>query len=203
MDEKPTTLDAPKIPENTRVIIAMPTQNTVQTLCAFSLVQAVRNVDFDVDFIVRMGCDIIGSRVWLVKKAREMGGSHMLFVDDDMFFAANKNNPIETLLSREKDIIGAPYNFRQLPLKSTATPLTDITPTDTLYKCKAVGTGFLLIKLSVFDVIPEPWFRFARSSDWELVQGEDAFFCEVAQKAGFDVWVDPSVKVSHIGEYLF
>ncbi len=203
MVDKPKKYKAPEIPENTRVIIALPCQNTVQARCAFSLVHAVRNVDFDVDMIMRMGCDIIGSRVWLVKRAREMGGTHILFVDDDMFFAANKENPIEMLLAHDKDIVGVPYNFRQFPLKSTAVPLTDITPTDQLFKCKALGTGFLLIKLSVFDKIPEPWFQFGRAASGDLVYGEDAFFCQEAQKAGFDVWADPKVNVNHIGEFLF
>jgi hypothetical protein len=187
----------------TKVVICMPAQNTVTTRCAASLVQMVNGSDIDTDFILRSGCDIVGSRTWLVKEAIRVGGTHMLFIDDDMCSLFNEENVIKTLLSHDKDIVGVNYNMRKFPLQNTAIPLTEITDTTRLYKAKALGTGFLLIKLSVFDKIPEPWFQFGRKADGELAFGEDTYFCQEAIKAGFDVWVDPDVKVQHVGEYLF
>lgn len=195
---------AKKPQDKTKVVIALPCQNTVQSRTAFSLVHAVKGLDIETDMVMRMGCDIIGSRVGLVRQAQKIeGATHILFVDDDMYFASNRENPIESLLSHDKDIVGADYNFRKLPLQSTVHPLDENDPKTDLFKCKALGTGFLLIKLSVFDKIPEPWFQFGRDAMGELVYGEDTYFCQQAIKAGFDVWCDPDVKVSHVGEYLF
>jgi len=193
------------------VIIAIGCQDTIKAKTAFSVVQNVREAPFKVDFILRGGCDIVGSRTWLVKKAIEMKGSHILFVDHDMFFAPDT---LKKMIDADKDIIGGQYNFRQFPLRSTNIP-EGTEPTDGEYrvdpkdlpkepfKCLTLGTGLLLIKLSVFEKIPEPWFMFGRNAGGELVQGEDTYFCVQARKAGFDVWTDPAIFVKHIGDYMF
>ncbi len=185
-----------------KVIIAVACQNTVFAKMACSVIHMCKGLMIDFDFIMRLGCDIVGSRIWLVKRAKELGGTHILFVDDDMSFLTNKENPLKTLLERDKDIIGAAYNFRSLPFKSTAVDAEGIRK-DEPYKCKTLGTGFLLIKLDVFDKLPEPWFTFGRKPDGDLAYGEDTYFCQQAIKAGFDVWCDPTLSVQHIGEYLF
>ena len=129
----------------------------------------------------------------------------MLFLDSDIHFPPQPpffRSPISILLEQDKDIIGADYNFRQLPAKSTVIPLTEKNETEP-YKVNALGTGFLLIRLSVFEKIPEPWFQFMRDQHGEMVNGEDTFFCQAAIKAGFDVWCDPLVKIKHLGEYEY
>lgn len=192
-------------------MLAVPCQSTVLAKTAFSLVHSVINVPFEVDFVLRIGCDIIGSRVWLVRNAIKHKATHILFVDHDMYFPPGT---IQRLVAADKDIIGGAYNFRQLPLRSTAIPIGSelkdgeyridpATLPKEIFKCIALGTGLLLIKLSVFEEIPEPWFQFGRGKDGELVQGEDTFFCVQARKAGFDVWADPTLGVKHCGEYMY
>ena len=34
-------------------------------------------------------------------------------------------------------------------------------------------------------------------------KGEDYWFCRLAREAGFEVWIDLTVKVLHIGDHLF
>ena len=204
-----------------KVVVCFAVQDTVKTLTMIATVQALHgNNGFDYDIIVSMGCDIIGSRVRLVRQAIAQGGTHMLFVDHDMYFPVKNEatgkveNPIARLLSHHKDVIGASYNYRSLPLRTTAIPFDketvngkyEIDPTTLpkeIFKCKALGTGFLLIKLSVFDKIEKPWFQFGRDANAELVYGEDTFFCHQVTKAGLEVWCDPTLKVSHLGEYPF
>lgn len=190
-------------------MMAIPCTDTVKSRTAFSLAHAAFAVkNFELDLLLRIGCDIIGSRVWLVREAMKRNATHILFVDHDMFFPPNA---IEALVKHDKDIVGATYNFRQFPLQSTTLPAgmddtkhphPDVLPKE-LFKCKALGTGFLLIKLSVFDKIKEPWFLFGRNKEGELVQGEDTYFCIRAIEAGFDVWADPTLNVRHVGEHLY
>ena len=123
-----------------------------------------------------------------------------LWIDADMIFTGDA---LLRLLAHDKDIVGAEYNFRSLPLKPTATPITNITDTSKLYKANVVATGLLLIKMSVFDKLEEPYFQFGRDKDWRIVHGEDAWFCQQAITAGFDVWCDPTLQVKHVGEYLY
>jgi hypothetical protein len=192
-----------------KVAICFATQDTVKAKTMFSLVHSLRDVDFDYDLFLSIGCDLIGSRTRLVRQAIESGATHMLFIDHDMHFVpvvkpdGSLQSPISVLLSRDKDIIGAPYNFRKLPLKSTATPLSDLSDKSQPYQCQVVATGFMLINLKIFETIEKPWFNFGRDSDAELVWGEDTWLCQQAKKAGFEVWADPTVPVSHIGDYHY
>lgn len=192
----------------TKVAIAVACQDVLKSRTAFSLVHALRDVDFDFDMMMSIGCDLIGARTRLVQQAIDSKSTHMLFLDYDMYFPPIRDgkafiSPIARLLSRNKDIIGAPYNFRSLPAKSTASPLSELSDKTQPYKCNVVATGFLLIKLSVFEKIQKPYFNFGRNEKAELVYGEDTWFCQQAIKAGFDVWADPTLKVQHIGEYLY
>jgi hypothetical protein len=115
------------------------------------------------------------------------------------------------LLAHDKPIVGAAYHYRRLPLettvkiagadgKLTAVPADEI-PTEP-FRCYAVGTGLMLVQLSVFDKLPQPWFFFRHSGEG-LETGEDVWFCEQAAKAGLEVWCDPTLRVRHLGQYAF
>lgn len=192
-----------------KIILALAVQDTVKTKLMLSLLCALREADFDYDVAVSMGCDLIGSRTRLVNMAIKMGGTHMLFLDHDMMLNPSPDmsgkliDPITQALKADKDVIGAPYHFRSLPPKSTATPLSDISDKSGLYRCQALGTGFMLIKMSVFDKIEKPWFNFGRNSEAELVYGEDTFFCQQVIKAGLEVWCDGSLNIGHLGEFEY
>lgn len=190
-----------------KIIIAMAVQDTIKSKTALSLVCALREAQFDYDMIMSMGCDLIGSRTRLVNQAIARGGTHILFIDHDMMLnPVNVDgkliDPITKLLSHDKDAIGVPYSFRSLPPKSTSFPLKD-EDTTKLHKCLAVGTGFMLIKLSVFEKIAKPWFNFARNENAEMVYGEDAWLCKNIVEAGMEVWCDPDINIGHLGEYEY
>jgi len=152
-----------------------------------------------IDFLLRISCDVVSSRTWLVNEAIKRGATHILFVDSDMILP---DDSLDKLLAHDKDIVGAEYNKREFPLKGVYEPLEE-KKTDALYKAKHVGTGLLLIKLDVFYDLKGPWFNFGRDSQGALALGEDVWFCNTARDAGFDVWIDPTIKVLHAGEYLY
>jgi hypothetical protein len=189
-----------------KVCIALACTDVVKAKTAFSLVHAVRGLDFEIDMIMNVSCDIIGSRVWLAREAKKRGNTHLMMIDSDMFFPSNggKTSPIARLVAHDKDIIGAAYNFRKLPATSTSFPLEpDKVDNTKIFKCHVVGTGFLMVKTAVFDKIPEPWFLFGRDKEGLLINGEDAWFCQQAIKVGYDVWADPTLGVKHLGEYQY
>lgn len=153
------------------------------------------------DFLMMQSCDISASRTWLVRTAREKGATHLLFVDSDMLFPTDT---LERLLAHDKDIIGVEYNKRKFPLETVTAYFPDQPPkSDEPYKVGVAGTGVMLIKLSLFDNpnLDKNWFSFGRNAKGENVIGEDGWFCNVARDAGYDVWVDPTIKVLHLGEY--
>lgn len=151
------------------------------------------------DLIVRRSCDIVSNRTWIVNEAIKQGGTHLLFVDCDMAFPYEI---IPKLLAHQKEIVAVEYNKREFPLKSVSEPLTEVSTTE-LYKAKHAGTGLMLIDLSIFSKITGPWFNFGRDSQGALAMGEDVWFCNTARDAGFDTWIDPTIKVWHIGEYMY
>jgi len=202
--------------KETKVLIALPCTDDVKAktalcLAGMCLFKPTYPPYYEADILMRIGCDIVGSRIFLVNQARELGMTHILFLDHDMWFPPNS---IEQLLIWDKDIIGAAYNYRSFPLKSTAFPLgtepingeyfsdPKKLPTE-LFKCDVIATGLLLIKLSVFDKLEKPWFQFGRKDDGELNYGEDTYFCRRAIEAGFDIWCDPTLTVRHLGVFPF
>lgn len=161
-----------------------------------------------VDMVLRRSCDIVSNRTWLVRYALESGATHLLFVDSDMIFPSDT---IPKLLAHKKEIVGVKYKKREFPVKWLFEPLEGESETE-LFKVKHVGTGLLLIDLSIFKELGKPknegdrptaWFSFGRDSEGALVMGEDVWFCNVARDAGYDVWVDPTIQIGHIGEYIF
>ena len=69
-------------------------------------------------------------------------------------------------------------------------------PTDgELFEVEAAGTAGMLVKRHVFEAIGSPWFR-----NWDdITINEDFVFCRRLREAGFKIWVDPTLAISHIG----
>ncbi len=158
----------------------------------------IRSPGLIVDFILKISCDVVANRTALVKEAIERGATHILFVDSDMQFPSDA---ITKMLAANKDIVGVEYNKRKFPLE----PVFEYSPnriSHRIYQADVVGTGLMLIKLSIFEKMTnDPWFTFGRNSQGETTVGEDVWFCNVARDAGFEVWVDPTIKVYHLGEF--
>ena len=185
----------------TKVIIALPCTDSavMRAHTAHSIGCAIIGSEgVVIDFLLRLSCDIVSSRTWLVNEAIKKGATHILFIDSDMLFP---ENTLRQLLSHKKEIVGVEYNKREFPLKGVYEPLEE--KTNKLYKAKHVGTGLLLIDLSVFSKLKGAWFNFGRDSQGALALGEDVWFCNTARDAGYDVWIDPTIKVGHIGQYFY
>lgn len=185
-----------------KVIIAMPCADsaTMKARTAHSVgCNLIDAQGLVIDFLLRISCDVVSSRTWLVNEARRLGASHILFVDSDMVFPTET---LQALLKHEKDIVGVEYNKREFPLTGVYEPLTERNEKG-LYKAKHIGLGLTLIDLGVFTELDGPWFNFGRDSQGALALGEDVWFCNTARDAGFDVWIDPTIRALHAGEYLY
>jgi len=65
-----------------------------------------------------------------------------------------------------------------------------------------VGFGFLCVKASVWNSIPRPWFligkmQWSPDSEMRVNVGEDYSWCGRAQQAGYQIKLDPTVRVGH------
>lgn len=200
-----------KTNKQTKVIIAVPCSDSMsmKAMTAHAIGCTILGAkDLVSDFLLRISCDIVSSRTWLVNEAIKNGGTHILFVDSDMHFMMST---LHKLLAHDKEIVACEYNKREFPLTGTFKPMTKRSETD-LYEANYAGMGCMLINLDIFkdpnfgvgaDGKKNPWFNFGRDSQGALAMGEDAWFSCVARDAGYKTYIDPTIKVSHLGEYAY
>lgn len=176
-----------------KLAIGIPNTGTIKTQTVLSLFRMLKDFPHEYTILFKEGCAIHLNREKLVETAIEKGYTHLLFIDSDMSF---EKGAVQRLLDHNKDIIGANYNKRQFPLISTAVskPFQE----GDLVKCETLGAGFLLINLDVFKKLSKPWFFWEKDG-----AGEDYWFCRKARELGYDVWVDYSIIIKHIGDYAF
>lgn len=135
--------------------------------------------------------------------ARKNGATHLLFIDDDHVLPSNL---YYKLASHNKDVVGALCFKRVEPfspcLYSWQTSRADgnlmvVSRHDLMFKglqkVDAVGFGAILIKVSVFEKIPFPWFKFSEV-------GEDLHFCDLCAQNGIEVHCDTDLVVNHIND---
>lgn len=191
-------------PKQIKVVIGLPASEMMKSKTAHAIgALMLHSADKVIDFLLIQSCDIASSRMWLAKQAVEKGATHLLFIDSDMLFPSDA---LEQLLAREKDIVGVEYHKRKFPLVTVTAYLPDVEKSETEpFKVGVAGTGLMLINTEVFknpNMDPN-WFSFGRNAEGKNVIGEDGWFCNTARDAGYDIFVDPVVKVLHLGEYAY
>jgi len=136
-----------------------------------------------------------------VELAREHGADFLLFLDSDMVFP---RTTLQQLLAQDKDIVGATYPRRVPPhsVLGASLPGGRTEQDGALIEMRHLPTGCLMIRMSVFDALPGPSFRFLVEPTTGVIVGEDYDFCDRARTAGFSVWCDTklSFEIGHIGQ---
>ncbi len=191
-----------------KIAIGIPTQGTIKSQTAYSLMEMVRLNDYEFLPIFRYGGYIAENRGKIVEIAQDNLCSHVLFIDHDMVFSADL---IKKLIEHDKDIIGVNYNYRFLPL-TTMTVFYDkfgketkeiaIMPID-IFEVASVGGGCVLIKMSVFDNLKRPYFEMEQDEYNNRVVTEDFGFLNKAKAVGYKVFCDPNIEVGHLGDFNF
>ena len=71
-------------------------------------------------------------------------------------------------------------------------------------KVFGAGMGFMAVKSGIFESLTRPWFQSPTvttnkdGKDFTFpIMGEDLSFCYRASQAGFEVWLDPNIKLQH------
>jgi len=153
---------------------------------------------------------IVIARNKIVETALEGKFDYILWIDDDMVIKPGVNL-VGKLIRHDKDIVAPLFFARQYPFipmlfkrKLMGTKFTvydnfvdydkEEKDKNGLIKVDGIGFGCILMKVSIFDKLAKPYFW---SNEYF---GEDLFFCENATRAGFDIYVDTTVDVGHIGE---
>lgn len=192
-----------------KVAVCVPARDQMHTATSFSLWYLCEHLckqGIESRLFVSPGTLIANQRHELVRCAYEWEATHVLFIDSDMLF--EPEHAVQ-LLDFDEDIVGAGYSKRVEPFITTAwTKIDDwdtwIRPeeqTESHIKVAAMGLGFCLIKMSVFDKIDLPWFQLGFDQARQQYTGEDIEFFRKCGSAGIDIWLDVAVtlEIGHLG----
>lgn len=153
--------------------------------------------------------NLVYGRQAMLNKGLNEGYSHLLFIDNDMYF---ESGAFDFMQSRKKDFIAAncvPKPDVEFAFKTPEYSLTPVSKDfDDNYvlskgktgteKVASTGLAFALIKLDAIRKIPAPHFRMDE-------YGEDRNFCSLLRENNIDVFIDHDATkhVAHIGDHPF
>jgi len=123
----------------------------------------------------------------------------MMWIDSDISWSVQD---ISKMYYSDKDIISGAYMMADRVVVMSKNPWGQMMPEHEFvtftepFSVASIGFGFVCIKQGVFESLAKPWFGNPDDNDKFLI-GEDIAWCFKARKAGYEIWVDPSVRVNH------
>lgn len=167
------------------------------------------------------GCSVVSrARNLLAQDMLESNCDYLMFIDSDINF---EPEDIFRLMAwgtdPKKGIVAAVPRTRNESKVYIATLDQDENKDLTmnamgLVRAQRVATAFMLVRREVFvtmtEAHPEWQYYDTRSNrmipclfDFQLTEegymGEDFLFCDRARELGFEVWVDPTITLGHMG----
>ena len=151
------------------------------------------------------------SRQECIEDALLQSCTHALFMDTDQSFPPDIAHK---LMAWKKPVVACNIALKCLPSFPSArqrgstafgVPVTSDANKRGLEKVWRVGTGIMLIDLSIMAGIAKPWFEVRYNQAEGQYIGEDWDFCDRVEKAGHSIYIDhdASRAVGHIGEFVF
>jgi len=194
------------------IVVGIPAVAWIYTRAAISLFRLLR------DELPPESVTIFesGFASWISKRnqivrhflARPPAFSHLLLLDSDMIFPVGM---VPRLLAADKDVIGAPYTLRVPPFGVVGGSAVSpdgrgrregacCWPAEIgqgLQRVNKIGGGVMLIKRRVLQTMAGTgpvWFY----APEEYGDADDYWFCEKAEAAGFEIWMDTDLDLGHM-----
>ena len=169
---------------------------------------------YDFQLAIKSKSEQFRARNAIVKAAIQYGANYLWMLDDDHILDINNSQyatnaydlPIK-LVKHLKErpeigIVGALYYQRGADCypvimqesKDDERPffLHHSEVSRRMQKVEITGGGCMMIRMSVFDKIDEPWFR--PEHEW----GTDIQLCKQVRAKGWEVWCDTSLQIGHL-----
>jgi hypothetical protein len=207
-----------------KITIGMPCGGgNVPWATMMSLLNTVRACDKEgipirIESIV--GCPIVQwARSIIVEKFLKSDATHLFWIDADIVWTVDDFFRIVGF-GGVLDVVGATYPFKREDrafIINTAGEPGELEVNGLgCVKIKSIGLGFTIMKRAVVEKVAatkervlEPSngiefadvFRVDRTENGP--RGEDVAFFDDVREAGYDVWLDPSVNLGHIGTQVY
>lgn len=214
-------VDVAEVAKNCSVFIATPSHGRVTIEYAASMakqIQYLNRCNVNYQYYLHGGNSMIDfARNICVSEFMLSSCSHLLFIDDDLEW---DHKELVKMLAMGLPIIGGTYGKKN---GEEMAHIDKCGPKKRMFGCteaEALPTGFLLIERNVFSEISKkhPELKFKHKDDrlsehmhaffktqihedgW---MGEDYYFCELARECGFEIWVDYTHKIHHMGTFAY
>ena len=174
------------------------------------------SIDFQIDTLSNES-NVNRARNTCASKFLSGDATHLMFVDADIKF-----NPTDVvkLLTHDKDIVGGIYPQKTLPPKMVVNTIDNGKREGNLIEVGTIGTGFMLIKRTVFEKLIEegatPYndqMELINNNQYDFFQctidsrgrylTEDWSFCRRWRQVGGEVWADLDIALEHVGYFRF
>ena len=196
------------------IMIAVPAMEMVNAEFAQHLAMAAANLvanGIKINCAFNIGSVITIARRNLTDIFLKSDFDYIWWVDSDMKFPIDA--PLR-LLKRNKALVGANYRRRRFPnpnftgMMGSSGQFKEFETRDDSPPMELIDVlphGMVLAHRSVYEAIPQPHYLQEYIPELNLEIGEDIYFCQKAQKAGFEVWCDQELsrEVAHIGIFHF
>lgn len=156
----------------------------------------------NVQVLTLLGKDVDAGRTIAIEQAIEQKNKYAWFVDDDTVPPQDAARHLIYILEQHPKamVAGGIYCTRSTPpepivyMEQGAGCYWDWKVGD-VFKCWGIGTGCMMINLDIFKHIEKPWFL--TRNDAEFRGTDDLHFCELVNKAGFEVWAHGGLLCHH------
>ena len=194
------------------------------SLARFAQAAPQHGIDIQIGSIC--GCSVVSrARNLMAQDMLESKCDYLIFIDSDINFEPEDILRLMAWASDpKKGIVAAVPRTRSEDKVYIATLDADGNGDLTmngmgLVRAQRVATAFMIVRREVFVTMTEAhpeWKYYDKRSDrvvpclfdFQLAEegyiGEDFLFCDRARELGFEVWVDPSITLGHMGvqEYV-
>ena len=212
------------------VFIALPAYDfKVSLKLAISLARFAQSAPqhgIDIQIGSICGCSVVSrARNLLVKDFIESNCTDLLFIDSDINFEPDDILRLLSWTSEPKKGIVAGVPRTRSEHKTYIANLDyddshELTMNSMgLVRATHVATAFMMVRREVFETLVEAhkeWEYYDTRTDRVLnavfdfkvteagYMGEDFLFCDRAREHGYEVWIDPTIKLGHMGvqEYM-
>lgn len=202
----------------TDVTIGFPCGVNIPWQTAMSLAAAVRvatkmGVDVRIQTIAG-NSDVVDARNAVFSLFMDSDSTRLFWIDSDIDFRPDAFLRM-LALSQKYDIVAGAY-----PLKrpDQAVVLNDMDGTqwemnrDGLLKIKSLGLGFTIVRREPLEKLAEGKLKslhptanrtFTHVFRQTETAGEDICFFNDLRALGYDVWLDPTIELGHIGPFVY
>lgn len=186
-----------------KLLIAIPCYDTAEAeflKCFSDLIVRLAKDGYNFEVKVISGTLVYLAREELAHYAVRNGFSHVLWLDSDMVF---EPDILDRMLAHGKPFVSAAFRSRHgkyyccFSKDIVSCQLLDEMPTEPFW-AEACGFAGALIETRILQAVRH---RYGTCFDANIKLGEDFEFCRKALTVGHRVYVDPNIKMGHVGRY--